>query len=709
MALWPVLLSRPSHTPIASRPSLTLFFLLVGAFILTLVPQVPNFPLWLSATIVIAMVLRCFIEFYRLPLPSTTFCGILAIVLLGIIFAQYATVMGRDAGTAFTAGLLAIKFYELRRPRDVSLIIFSCFFVIMSALLYSQVLELFIYCLIMMRVLTSLLLRVHTGDFAQDHLLRMLGKSGAIFFQALPLVLCLFFFFPRYPGKLSFSLDESRIGLTDTVSPGSIAKLSQDDSEVMYVHFTSSNIPTIDSMYWRALVLWDYHNGAWTTGNFALMPGANLPPAPDPHEIKQEIVIRAHYQKWLFALDVPVSRPMSSADPTSWATLLNGNVVQLLESRLNHTARYNVASDIAPFVQNLNEREANASLQLPTGNDTIDPRVKELADSLYPDSSDKPEQGYIYAVLKYFRHGSFEYTTAPGVQGPNWLPIFLFKEKKGFCEHFASAFAILMRLEKIPARLVVGYQGADYNPYTNNYNVSQSNAHAWDEVWMPSDNLPPATSTKGRWLRIDPTALVTMAEEMPGSNGGLDTQDNLAHQVAHHDPTFAENYLPEWLRSGLKEMQLRRELVETGWDNLVLGYDPEAQFRMAQALGFGETAQTSLFLICVLVGAVCLVVFRKWFSRGAPVSPIEHLYATFCHTMTRRGIPRAIWEGPLAYTGRVAQAFPDEGPVIRRVGSLVATARYGHLPANACTPQDLKSLLTLITASHASTLPRDHS
>ncbi len=314
MALWSALLSRPGQTPVASRPSLTLFFLLVGAFILTLVPQVPNFPLWLSASIVIAMILRSFIEFYRLPLPSTTFCGILAIVLLGIIFAQYNTVMGRDAGTAFTAGLLAIKFYELRRPRDVSLIIFSCFFVIMSALLYSQVLKLFVYCLIMMWVLTSLLLRVHTGDFAQDHLLRMLGKSGIIFLQALPLVLCLFFFFPRYPGKLSFSLEESRVGLTDTVTPGSIAKLSQDDSEVMYVHFNSSNIPTIDTMYWRALVLWDYHNGAWTAGNFAAMSNENPPPTPDSNQINQEIVIRAHYQKWLFALDVPVSKPISAGD-----------------------------------------------------------------------------------------------------------------------------------------------------------------------------------------------------------------------------------------------------------------------------------------------------------------------------------------------------------------------------------------------------------
>ena len=256
------LLVRPLPTTFPRRrfpqpASLTLFFLLAGAFLLTLVPHVVQFPLWLSGVVVASMILRSIIEVYRLPLPSSTFCGIMALLLLGAIYWQFQTVVGREAGTALTAGLLAIKFYELRRPRDVALIIFSCFFVVMSALLYSQVLELFIYCLIMMWVLTALLLRVHTGDLPEDRLIRMLGHSGVIFLQAIPLALFLFFFFPRYTGQLTLPLDEPSIGLTDTVAPGSIAKLAQDDSEAMYVQFTSRNVPIPGTMYWRALVLWE--------------------------------------------------------------------------------------------------------------------------------------------------------------------------------------------------------------------------------------------------------------------------------------------------------------------------------------------------------------------------------------------------------------------------------------------------------------------
>jgi len=709
MALWSALFSRPARTPLYTRPSLTLFFLLSGAFLLTLVPHVVQFPLWLSVTVVAAIILRSIIEVYRLPLPSTTFCGIMAIILFGAIFWQFHRISGREAGTALTAGLLTIKFYELRRPRDVALIIFSCFFVVMSALLYSQVLELFIYCLIMMWVLTALLLRVHTGDLPNDLLLRMLGQSGIIFLQALPLALFLFFFFPRYTGKLSLTLDESSIGLTDTVAPGSIAKLSQDDSEAMYVHFTSVNVPTIDTMYWRALVLWDYKNGTWTQGDLAAFASRPNPlAAPDPNQIGQEITIERHNQKWLFALDIPISVPVNTAEPLSWATLLNGNILQLQYGKLDHRARYTVTSSTIRTEEELTPEEEASATRLPNSlNDHIDPQVKLLADQLHQGLSDAQEMEYVYAVLKYFHHGGFTYNTTPGIQGPDWLPVFLFKTKTGFCEHFASAFAVLMRQEKIPTRLVVGYQGADYNPYSDEYVVSQSNAHAWDEVWIKAKDQPPTGEEMGHWMRVDPTAILAMAEEgLPANNAGNAT-DPLAIQIAHRRTTFSETYLPAWLREGLRETQLRREQVETDWDNLVFSYDPEAQSRLAQALGFGEQARITLLLVCLAAGGICLIVFQKWMARKPPVSPVENLYAAFCRNMAQRGIPRAAWEGPLAYTERVAEAFPDDKLAIQRIGSIVAHVRYGPIPADPTAPDNLKSLLTLITASQAASSSRE--
>ena len=707
MAFWSALLSRPPRTPPPARPSRTLFFLLVGAFLLTLVPHVVQFPLWVSLTVVGAMFLRSIIEVYRLPLPSASFCGFLALVLLGLIFAQFNTVMGRDAGTALTAGLLAIKFFELRRPRDVSLIIFSCFFVVMSALLYSQVLELFIYCLIMMWVLTALLLRVHTGDLPHDLLLRMLGQSGLIFLQALPLAFFLFFFFPRYTGTLSLVLDESPIGLTDTVAPGSIAKLSQNDSDAMYVRFPDGNAPIPETMYWRALVLWDYKNGIWTPGELGDAPESSTPgKAQGSIEFRQEITIKIHNQKWLFALDSPTTIATNETElPPS--TVRAGDILQLANGKLDHMARYTVTSANTLADEPKTKGHPGGALQLP--DDQIDPSVKNLADQLHQGLTDGQELEYVSRVLHFFRHGGFHYSTDPGAQGPDWLPIFLFKTKTGFCEHFASAFAVLMRIEHIPARLVVGYLGAEFNPYEDHYIVSQSNAHAWDEVWIKAKDQPPgAKDEMGRWVRFDPTAILALADEgLPSSRISADPGDTLSIQVAQHQQTFSETHLPAWLRDGMKELKLRRDEVETNWDNLVLSYDPGTQYRLAQALGFGEKAWGTLLLGCLVAGGICVIVFKKWMARKPSVSPVESLYASFCRTMAQRGIPRATWEGPLAYTERVAEAFPDDKPVIQRVGSIVARARYGPAPVDPAAPHDLKSMLTLITASQAATASRD--
>ena len=723
MALWPGLLARPGRVPLQSRPSLTLYFLVAGAFLLTLVPHVVDFPYWLTLSLIAAMVLRSVVETYRLPLPTLRVTTAVALVLPVFIFLQYGHFMGRDSGTAMTAGLLAIKFFELRGPRDVTLIIFSCFFMVMSALLYSQIIENFIYCLIMMWVLTALLMRVYTGDLSEDRLLRMLMRSGLIFIQALPLALFLFFFFPRYNGPIGIPLEDAAVGLTDTVTPGSIAKLSQNDSDAMYVQFEpGSSIPTTDSMYWRAMVLWRYSGGAWTPGDVAEETSNMYRPETKakPGQVLQTITIKPHHRRWLFALDVPVSLPVNSAESPSWATATSSHVVELnfIPGKLEHIARYSVISSLTPPEEYLTAIEEQRAGDLPDEpgdknipQDRIDPEVRALADQLHAGISGDDVDRYVDAVIHFFRHGGFTYSTEPGIQGPNWLHHFLFNNvtgKTGFCEHYASAFAVLMRLEKVKARVVVGYLGADYNPYQDIYTVSQSMAHAWDEVWIADPDGTPG-SRRGHWKRIDPTALIMAREPVRLANtaGGNEANDKAYVQMAPQTSSIIGNRLPDWVKNALKEVKLRREQVEINWDNLVLSYNPETQSRLAQALGFGDKADVGLLTACLAAAAVCLMIFRQWFARVPSISPVEKLYATFCSFMARRGHPRAAWEGPLAFTNRVAEAFPQSKPAIHRVGSIVAHARYGPSPVDPSAPDDLQSLLTLIAASNVASSSRD--
>ena len=89
-------------------------------------------------------------------------------------------------------------------------------------------------------------------------------------------------------------------------------------------------------------------------------------------------------------------------------------------------------------------------------------------------------------------------STSPSYYYNNPIDEFLFETKRGYCEHYASSFTVLMRLADIPARVVTGYQGGEINPIDNYMTLRQSDAHAWSEVYLG----------KMGWVRVDPTAAI---------------------------------------------------------------------------------------------------------------------------------------------------------------------------------------------------------
>ena len=702
--MWPLL---PSRKTAVVRPSRLLFFCLVGCFLLTILPHVPQLPGWVSASILVAMVIRSIGEVRRWPLPSPAFCGVLALCLLAAIYLQFDTIFGREAGTAFMSALLAIKFFELRGPRDIALIIFCSFFVVMSSLLYSQAIELFVYCLIMMWVLTALLLRTSMGDLPESRLLQLLRLAGVIFLQAMPLAIFLFFFFPRYQGVLELGLGDSSTGLTDRLEPGSISRLAEDDSTAMTVRFTGHVIPAAETLYWRALVLWNYSDGAWTTGagfypaqKQAGLDFFNLPEAaPGSEPIEQEITVWPHFHHWLFALDYPITLAHPIDGTPHWSEAWNGGIISLSDSIrfLDRQTRYSVisASRLAPQV--LDEKSRRLALQLPNQpSDQIDPSVRALADKLHLGC--KSEGDYVRAVLRYFRRTGFIYSDAPGPHGPHALADFLLKRKIGFCEHYASAFAVLMRLEGVPARVVVGYAGAQFNPYKNIYVVKQSNAHSWDEVWIEAEK---------QWLRVDPTAILSSRQDSPAlaGPGRPDATESLSLEVAHHRLTLLSgSAMPSWMRGALLEAQLRRQEMEADWDDWVFSYNPDTQNRLAQALGLGASAAYVLGGASLLAIVLSGVIFAFTISRRPRPDPVEAFYSGVCRLLGRRGVPRLGWEGPSAYAQRAAAALPDAREAIVRAGDLVSTSRYGPT-APTVSSAELKHLLVRLSASRVATSP----
>ena len=134
-----------------------------------------------------------------------------------------------------------------------------------------------------------------------------------------------------------------------------------------------------------------------------------------------------------------------------------------------------------------------AALQLPKSG--LD-RTRALADE-WREGSTGPRD-VVARALEFFNREPFVYTLQPPLLGTKPVDEFLFETRRGFCEHYASAFSLLMRAAGIPARVVTGYLGGDENPVDGFYTVRQSDAHAWAEVWY---------ADRG-WVRIDPTSAV---------------------------------------------------------------------------------------------------------------------------------------------------------------------------------------------------------
>ena len=103
---------------------------------------------------------------------------------------------------------------------------------------------------------------------------------------------------------------------------------------------------------------------------------------------------------------------------------------------------------------------------------------------------------------------------------------FLFDTKRGFCGHYASAFATLMRAAGIPARVVTGYQGGTFNRFADYWILRQSDAHAWTEVWI-----------EGRgWLRMDPTSVIAPSRVERGLNDAVSADGQLGSRWQRRAP-----------------------------------------------------------------------------------------------------------------------------------------------------------------------------
>ena len=659
---------RPALRPVATSSTLAfrlaLPWLLVSlAMILgALVGQVPNWTLLVFAG---CAYWRWRTEQRGGALPSMLVRTLVFVPVAFLLIRTYGTRPTAAGMLAFLIALISLKILELRSPRDFTIVALLSYFMVLSAFFYNQSLGLSLYLAAAIGLNAVALIRCHSGGRREVWPAVRLALGLAA--QSLPLVVLLFVVFPRVHGDFFRQFtggNQGQTGMSDHLTPGSFSSLAQSNELAFRANIGEGRTVPAGELYWRGLVLEICeHAMSWRSfESTTTLPGTNK---PLPGRIEQQITLIPQGERWLFALDRPVEiRPSSSLH----GTLFKNNVLRSPNPVFNKVI-YTVYSDPAPVLaQELSDQERRLYTHVP--ND-VSPRVAALARG-WKQQSRTPDE-VVQAARQFFRTGGFTYTLKPGrLPARDAIDHFLFTSRQGFCEHYAAAFSTLMRLAGVPARVVVGYQGGEYNRWGGHYTIRQSDSHAWSEVYIDGRG----------WQREDPTALVAPERVSYGAesytaflgDGPMSDEMRLDRLNALNAPGSLR-----WLfHNGLQAW----DTVDQQWNTMVLGYDQDTQLTVMEKLGvarldwLGGTAMT-LAVAFFILGLGAMIMRPAVWTRAAPVDPARRLYQRFCARLARAaGVQRAAAEGPLDYSRRAVEAMPAHAPDIQRITGLYVASRY---------------------------------
>ena len=650
--------------------------LLIVAALMVLAPHAAHLPLWTSATVCVTLLWRAAITWRGKRMPPLWLLLPISLLAMGGVFLSYRTLLGRDAGVAMLALLLAFKLLEMRARRDLFVVIFLSFFLLLTNFFYTQSIA---TAAAMVATIVALLTALQTFQYSGvvPPLAQRVRAAGKLALLAAPLALLLFVAFPRIQGPLwglPGDANSARSGMSDSMAPGTVSSLALSEEVAFRVRFDGA-APAQHQLYWRGIVLTEYDGTTWTRGGRALQRrGADAPPisirlggAP----LRYALTLEPTGQRWLFLLEYTEPNIRFAGIRAGQSDQLETYALQPLQRRLRY--------DGAAYLQYALQADADAQqmaawLRLPDG---YNPRALALAATLR--ARHATAQARSQAVLDLFASQGYAYTLEPPLLGRDAVDDFLFTTQAGFCEHYASAYVVLMRAAGVPARVVTGYQGGEANPVDGYLTVRQSDAHAWAEIWVAGAG----------WLRVDPTAAVAPDR----------VARNLARALPRTSP-FGFAGLGELMAdrdSWLAQLRFNVNALNNAWNQWVLDYNPDRQRSFLQelvgVLGNWRSAAAVLAIAAVLLAARAV---RQRQARD----PLDAAYAQFCARMGRRGMPRLPHEGPHSYALRLrALAAPTETKAAMAAFlDLYGALKYGA-PANNDSAQSLKRLATLLKQS----------
>ncbi|MBT8046950.1 MAG: DUF3488 domain-containing transglutaminase family protein [Xanthomonadales bacterium] len=636
-----------------------------------------NSTLWLLATLILAMspqaismpplvlVTVLFPLFWRIgselrnwkPLPALVRHGATAVALV-TLFLSYGDLSGRRAAVSLLTVMLALKLMECYRIRDARLVICFSLFLCATQFLFNQGIVMPFYAgatVILALVTLTQLHRAEAWAEAWRHegeppavkasLFAELSFSFRLLALAIPVSLAFFVLFPRLANPLWGIPDttlDSKSGLSDSMSPGSIQNLFMDDSPAFRVKF-SGPVPPAEQLYWRGPVFWRYDGQTWKGGFYGRNIDAADLPEPGNSAWDYSVQLEPNERKWLFALDYPASIPSDSRLTLDYQLIRRQPVIQLIQ--------YGIVSN--PDFIDTPELSAPLRFQALDLPENRNPRARDLVERWRQQFPGDAE--LVQRVLGHFNREPFYYSLEAPLLGTHAVDEFLFDTRTGFCEHYASTFAVMMRMAGIPARIVTGYQGGWHSERGDYLLVRQSDAHAWAEVWL-----------QGRgWTRVDPTAAVAPLRVQQGSLGALDSPRHLLDYP--------------WLR-GLRNSA---DLIQQRWNDWVIEYGAGRQARLFSSFGLDYMSPVMLvsvlFLAIAVFSAIVFPVVLRIKGPGQK-DPIQHAWQKFLKQLAKAGFTGLPSDGAIELAEAAALVLPSDSAAINNIARLYTRSRYAAVP-----------------------------
>jgi transglutaminase-like putative cysteine protease len=570
---------------------------------------------------------------------------VITLALALFIWRYFGTLRGKDAGVALIAVMYSLKILESWHYRELNLLLTLGFFVLAMSFLFIQSFWLLLYLFFAYGFLMYVLMRANTyHDLAIDW-----RSSAKLLGWTIPIMILLFLFFPRLPGPLWKMPGEmtAGTGITDSMTPGDIGVLNLSEEPAFRVKFLSKKNFLPNQLYWRGLVFEHYDGVNWRPDQ-RRKPIDNSVRYVEDAMVSYQVTMEATKQRWLFGLDIPIESDSNAIVFSDGTFVSRFNINQRYRYQMTSAIGAVIEAELSPLARQIN-------LNLP---ESSNPQARQWAVEQFSRIQDA--ELFVDFLLRYINQQPFYYTLNPPIMMEQMVDDFWFNHKRGFCEHYAGSVVFMLRAAGIPARVVTGYQGGEYNEIGDYYLIMQRDAHAWLEYWLDG---------KG-WVRVDPTSAIAPSR----------IEANLLQDIGQRGWLF--DSLPELESVKLGWIDFARQWMDnanTFWREWILDFNQTSQWDLLSRLSLHKLPKSWLYgLVMTIIVLITVLMGYRWI--GAPIkqdrlSKTMHRWLSY---LAKQGIEKAPNEGMLDFAARVAKQIPEKKNTIDEIVLSYLELRFGY-------------------------------